>query len=240
METSPYSDEQTFGEPQPRPASNVMGIIGFVLSVTCLLSPVGLLMSLFALTKKPRGFAIAGVLVGLIFSVILGLLIAGVAFGIRQPSTIIMGDVAYDTQVATQQIDAYRAETGSLPASLEDVAIPPAARTDAWGNEYRYEITDTGLWDLVSAGPDGTFGTDDDFELKAFERAGPFSAESQALAMSWNTAAETSPLALTFEQLAGQSRSDDAWLAENARDTAVVNPPPAPAEDADQGAEPTE
>ena len=55
---------------QPAP-TNGLGIAGFIVSLvgflSCgLLSPIGFLLSLVGLTKQPRGFAIAGALIGAI------------------------------------------------------------------------------------------------------------------------------------------------------------------------------
>ena len=52
-------------------SSNGLGIAGFVLSllglVSCgLLAPVGVVLSLFALRREPRGFAVAGLVIGLV------------------------------------------------------------------------------------------------------------------------------------------------------------------------------
>src|SRR5215210_2130737 len=52
--------------PERRP-SNTLGIVGFVLAFC--LPPIGLILSLAALARRPRGFAIAGVIIGLLGSV---------------------------------------------------------------------------------------------------------------------------------------------------------------------------
>jgi len=69
-------------KPQP---SNSLGLAGFIVSlaglvVSCgLLCPVGLLLSAVALFKRPRGFALAGFILGLIGSL---WLIAAFVFGL--------------------------------------------------------------------------------------------------------------------------------------------------------------
>ena len=60
--------------PQYRTPSNGLGIAGFIVSLvgivgSCgLLCPVGLLMSIIAMRREPRGFAIAGLIIGLLGS----------------------------------------------------------------------------------------------------------------------------------------------------------------------------
>ncbi|HHK42428.1 MAG TPA: hypothetical protein ENJ50_08425, partial [Planctomycetaceae bacterium] len=66
---------------QPAP-TNGLGIAGFIISLlgflSCgLLSPIGFLLSLVGLTKQPRGFAIAGAIIGAIGT--LGLFLFGFA-----------------------------------------------------------------------------------------------------------------------------------------------------------------
>ena len=50
---------------------------------------------------------------------------------------------------------------GSLPgATPGDAAI--AGIVDAWGNAMQYRLTSESRFEIVSAGPDGQFDTDDD------------------------------------------------------------------------------
>ncbi|MEM1165715.1 MAG: DUF4190 domain-containing protein [Planctomycetota bacterium] len=148
--------------------TNVVGLIGFILSITCCLSPIGLIVSLIALAKPPRGLAIAGVIVGLIGSVLLG-------FGILSVVAVIAGGHGVAVAISTQadaealdlQIGRFESEEGRLPTSLDEVHLPPASVIDAWGNEYAYEVGADGSWSLTSAGPDGVFDTSDDFDARA-------------------------------------------------------------------------
>src|SRR5688572_12689736 len=62
-------------QPDPAP-SNGMGMAGFIVSLigllTCgLLAPIGLLLSLLGLLKRPRGFALAGLIISVIGTVLL-------------------------------------------------------------------------------------------------------------------------------------------------------------------------
>ncbi len=47
----------------------------------------------------------------------------------------------------------------------------PASRVDAWGTRYRMDFTPT-HFRVISAGPDGVFGTDDDLWREAPRRTG--------------------------------------------------------------------
>ncbi len=69
-----------------RSSENVLGLIGFVLSIVSLLlffgaaSPVSLCLSLFGLRKQPRGFAIAGTVISALGTALLGWLIIVICF----------------------------------------------------------------------------------------------------------------------------------------------------------------
>src|SRR5688572_25362426 len=76
------------GQPQgfvPQQASpqNGLGIAGFITSlvgwISCgVLSPIGLILSLIALGKQPRGFAIAGAIIGALGSLFLAVVGIGI------------------------------------------------------------------------------------------------------------------------------------------------------------------
>ncbi len=76
-------------------------------------------------------------------------------------------------QVVTA-IEMYREKTGKLPqftdfVSLTDLLNPiylePLVRLDAWSRPFAAEHPAPGTIKLLSAGPDGQFGTPDDIEL---------------------------------------------------------------------------
>lgn len=95
-------------------------------------------------------------------------------------------------------IDLFEQDTGRYPTSdeglaalienpqvtnwrgpyLKSVMVPP----DPWGNPYRYsypsELTASEtLYDIVSAGPDGTFGNNDDVtnhDIPQYEQEAPY------------------------------------------------------------------
>lgn len=171
-----------FGRP-PRPENN-LGIAGFICSVlgtffTCgLLAPVGLILSLFALKREPKGFAIAGAIIGAVGScgIILGVVfffsaIAAllVALGLGSVA-IAIGGAKIEAQVEmaeiAKEIKIYKDRTGQLPAALELLPIVDStALTDAWGNKYIYKLSDDGTaYELHSIGADKLDGTADDIK----------------------------------------------------------------------------
>ena len=88
---------------QPVQQSNGLGTAGFILSLVGLvtggiLSPIGLIISLIALGKHPKGLAIAGVIIGLIGScgIIATVMFAGAAIlaalGIGIAAAVAQGD----------------------------------------------------------------------------------------------------------------------------------------------------
>jgi hypothetical protein len=162
--------------PQP---TNGLGIAGFITSlvgiVSCgLLAPVGLILSLFALVKRPRGFAIAGTVIGAIGCVVLvawslGFVLAmiGVGAGVKEVANHVQ---TYTTaRDVAAQIEAKRGTDRSLPPDADADAIA-GATTDAWGTPYRYEAGGAaGGYALLSAGRDRQFETGDDVRMTADE-----------------------------------------------------------------------
>lgn len=153
-----------FGD-EPR-GSNILGIVGFILSILCVTAPLGLLVSLIALYKRPRGFAVAGAIIGILFT---GVLAAGLfgTYKLTRYSTgiAITGGIAVDHEVIRRQAERYHAETSTWPTDLAQVNLPPEVLLDPWGNAYRYALTTGENWEITTPGPDGTFGTDDDFAI---------------------------------------------------------------------------
>ena len=170
--------------PAPR-ETNGLGIAGFVCSLVGLLAtggllcPVGLILSLIAIGRRPRGFAVAGLILGLVgscgwiiaffvFGAVLLAMMAtalglAVAVALTEPEKMeITGDMA-NMAVA---IALYEEENKYLPADLETLGLRPTVLRDPWGTPYQYHLTneDPGF-DLVSAGADLQFGTLDDVRL---------------------------------------------------------------------------
>lgn len=167
------------------PPSNGLGVAGFVCSLlgivgTCgLLCPIGLILSLFALRKQPRGLAIAGAIIGFIGSlwIILGLLIFGVmffavllsVFGLAAAGIALTAPniETYATMIQIrQEVSAYHETMDALPDSLVSITtLKPDLQQDAWGNAFVYEIVDSDSYRLKSMGADGLLGSDDDIVM---------------------------------------------------------------------------
>lgn len=163
----------------PAPQSNMMGVVGFVLSLlglvlSCgLLSPLAVLVSFIGCFKKPNGLAIAGLIIGIIGSIwmVVFLLFFGATFlaaiGVAAVA-VAAGAPFWEAQIDMSQIavavEAYEVENGELPASIDDIAVTldVSVLTDAWGQPYAYQVFDDGTFELSSIGEDGFGGTDDD------------------------------------------------------------------------------
>lgn len=157
--------------------SNGLGVAGFVTSlvglVLCggLICPIGLLMSMVAMFKRPRGLAIAGFIIGLIgsawivlavlFIFVLGIGVAGVAamgFGFVEAGV--------DANEIHKSVSSYYRSSGALPSTLEALTLDPETLIDPWGNPYRYEVDADGRhYSISTAGPDGVWETEDDFSF---------------------------------------------------------------------------
>ena len=164
--------------------SNTLGLIGFIVSLTCCLSPLGLLLSLIGLTRPPRVLAILGVLIGglgtaFIASAAIKQDRFGYLFGEQAGQGI---EYAIDMAVTRGLVENYREVHGELPENLDQLDMSRLERfaTDPWG--HRYEILrpavrtlgDERIY-LRSAGPDGITATGDDviFDLLASKQRTP-------------------------------------------------------------------
>lgn len=164
------------GEPQTYyyqpPPTNALGIAGFIVSlsgmVTCLglICPIGLVLSLIALTKSPRGYAIAGSIIGVLGSV-LGVLTTLVLTGVIGSGLFGNSYYSYtssEIDSASYDIDAhYQNNQDILPDQATGQTLI-ASYYDEWGTALRYEPTANSATDytITSAGPDAAFGTGDD------------------------------------------------------------------------------
>ena len=146
---------------------------------------LGLLVSLVALGKAPRGFAGMGVLVGLVgtavWMAITGIAIVGAlalavgavlfgsaAFVLMQPEIIETSSDMVNVMIAAYE---YKDKHGGMPEDLDSLGLSVSTTTDPWGNPYRYVITDDELgFDVISSGSDGIMGTDDDMALSYMDR----------------------------------------------------------------------
>ncbi len=170
--------------------SNGLGVAGFFIALIGLVIPtgivalLGLLISLVALGKAPRGFAGMGVVVGLFGTVVwmalTGAFILGAAaigmvalivgaglFILTQPELI---EVTSDMINTSLVLVEYQEDQGKLPANLAVLGLGISTSTDPWGNAYRYSLVeDEPGFDLISNGGDGIPETDDDISLSRID-----------------------------------------------------------------------
>lgn len=159
-----------------RPMSNSFGFAGFLCSLIGLvctvgiLCPIGFILSLIGLRKRPRGFAVAGAVIGAIGSfglVILGLAgalafaaIASIAkHGLPYVHTVVGGASLY------HQVELYKQSKGTPPPTIADLPVHSSATLDGWRNTFRYQLNPDGSFTLISDGPDGKQGTVDDMSI---------------------------------------------------------------------------
>ncbi len=166
------------GEPQTYfyqpPQANSLGVAGFVVSlsgmIVCLglICPIGLVLSLIALTMSPRGYAIAGCIIGLLGS-ILGALTILVVSGVignglffnpyfsQSQTSLAIDSASYD-------IDTHFTNNNSTLPDEPSGNTLISAYTDEWGNALKYEPTPGSTTDyaITSPGEDGLFATSDD------------------------------------------------------------------------------
>lgn len=161
-------------QPTPPPSgSNGLGIAGLVTSIigllTCgALSPISLLISLFGLTKKPKGMAIAGTIISVVGLVVLGTVGYGIIAGLlflkenAGPSAI--------TQISALQanlkIEMHKDANHALPDDAEGNALLKDIK-DGWERPFQYKRIDDTHFEIRSAGLDGQFNTADDIKNEA-------------------------------------------------------------------------
>ncbi|MFG0256638.1 MAG: DUF4190 domain-containing protein [Phycisphaerales bacterium JB043] len=169
--------------PPEYPSQNNIGITGFVVSLLGIftlgiLSPIGFIISMMGLTRAPRGFAIAGVIIGLIgsielFAVILivtaiagaGLMVFLMFMGFKEFGVEGLETFA-DSAEIVHQIVLYEKEHNALPASIDDLALEEKTLTDYWGNPYIITLdTPARRMTITTYGEDGQPDGDTDTTL---------------------------------------------------------------------------
>lgn len=159
-----------------RPPVNSLGIWGFFVSLFGLvftlgaISPIGLLLSMLGMLYPRRGFAVAGLIVGMIGT---GLItaIVGTATIAAEAYHHYAHEVPQIEQTLAKLDDAIvvietkRSEQGELPGGVDgNKLVLPI--TDAWEQSLRYEPEDSGSsYAVRSAGPDQQFDTADDLRM---------------------------------------------------------------------------
>jgi hypothetical protein len=156
--------------PAPIRSENGLGVAGFIISVlavlTCgLLSPIGLLVSMAGLLRRPRGFATAGVILGAIGTAIVGSFVALMVMGAHEAQAA--AERHRTTEMtrsaiaqADQELRVKIEEAGQLPDGIEGNKLV-IEHNDAWGQSLRYDRKDSEYL-IRSAGADGQFETADD------------------------------------------------------------------------------
>lgn len=198
--------------PYQPPPSNALGLTGFVLSlgglIVCAgaLCPVGLIVSLLGLRKEPRGFAIAGAVIGAAGTI----LAAGLGYGIYrmvQSGTGFWNMFPHQSMTsqtmfsASFDIDNYHTQHNALPDEATGSALV-GAYMDEWNTPLKYKPTQGSSTDyeMISAGPDQQFATGDDY-IEYFSVFG-----SGSSMMMHNAPAQQAPdptqLDFTFNQAA--------------------------------------
>jgi hypothetical protein len=173
----------------PTKPTNGLGIAGFVVSLVGLLGtggllcPIGLIMSLIALGRQPKGFAIAGVVIGLLGTC--GGLIVALAFGAAVLALLgITAAVAFaalndpqrmeltiDMANIDQAIKRIQGTSKYPPASLTELHLDAETLRDPWGNAYVYVLRDKKPgYDVLSSGKDGVAGTPDDVAMSNLDQ----------------------------------------------------------------------
>ncbi|MEL7472030.1 MAG: hypothetical protein AAGK04_01830 [Planctomycetota bacterium] len=157
--------------------SNTLGLVGFILSIVGLLSagclsPLGLLLSLIGLFKEPRGFAIAGLILGLIGSA--GFIIFGLVFGTFLFAGIVIAAAGGAAMLGAfgqvsefqSSLDEYYEANGVYPYALEEIDMDLTNLENVYGGGWAYERSEDGQsFSIDGPGPDGQRGTEDDFSL---------------------------------------------------------------------------
>jgi hypothetical protein len=172
--SNPYSSPHAPQYYQP-PQENTLGLVGFIASLIglffCVAAPVGLIISLMGLRQHPKGFAIAGTIIGgvttLLYLAVLAMygafLAACIGVGVAaQPMVQTMATLGD----ARQTIENAIGPDGAYPGQAEGDRLI-AGKTDYWQNALRYEPTDGGFV-IRSAGADKQFNTTDDLTVDDF------------------------------------------------------------------------
>jgi len=198
MASNPYAPDAPAGA-SPR---NDLALAGFIISIAGFLTagilcPVGLVISLVALGREPRGFAIAGAIIGGLGSctalLVGGMILLGLGAGLlaaigiatvvalSQPQKL---EITADMAQVAALVEDFRDANGRLPLDLDEAGVPEGLQLDPWGVGYRIDPFDAAPgFDVRSAGEDGIFDSDDDVRLSGLDElwggdGGPFRIET--------------------------------------------------------------
>ena len=182
QDPNPFARQQSFEQPmhqpyqQPPRKENAVGLTGFIVSLVGLFlcgipSLIGLGISAVGLRKEPRGLAIAGVILGLIGLIELGIIGTATYQGFRAAQ---QGFTQIKAQLAEVQLDQAAADIGAkwqeqdrIPTQEEGDEMM-IGRNDMMNNSLVYQ-TDGTSFSIRSAGADGILETEDDIVVGPFE-----------------------------------------------------------------------
>ncbi len=159
--------------------SNGLGIAGFVVSLVgflggcfggALLSPVGLVLSGVAMRRRPKGFAIAGLVLGilgslwLVIALVLGTLVVG-GLGLASFAVLSQIRIVERFEDVDRAIQDYKRDVGYLPIALSNLETQyPNRITPVLIKDMDYRATSLTSYTLILPGEDNKLGTADDVE----------------------------------------------------------------------------
>ncbi|MEM6504430.1 MAG: DUF4190 domain-containing protein [Planctomycetota bacterium] len=172
MSMYPSEPGPTQGYYYQPPPTNALGIAGFVVSlsgmIVCLglISPIGLVLSLIALAKSPRGYAVAGSIIGLLGSALgtLTVLVLTNNINLNLFGSPFYSHTYNQIEAASYDIDNhFLSNQDTLPDEATGDAII-AGYYDEWNNSLKYTPATNSAADytITSLGPDGVLNTTDD------------------------------------------------------------------------------
>jgi general secretion pathway protein G len=129
-------------------------------------------------TQRPHGFTLVEMLLVVAIIGILAALVIPKIAGTSEHSRVVAAQTDIRAGIKTA-LDHYEIDNGYYPRSLNDLLVqpsnaknwrgpyfdPPQLPVDPWGNPYVYYFPskrNQPTYDLLSVGPDGKEGTDDD------------------------------------------------------------------------------
>jgi len=186
--------------------SNGLGLAGFIVSLlglvgTCgLLSPIGLVLSLIGLGRQPRGFAIAGTIIGAVGSIwvvgvvlVVGVVgfamaVAALAVALGATAAIVSGALDEGAGAVYAEIQEHYEANGRVPYALTELTDLRAEQlNDKWGRPLVYEPeTDGKGFTLRSLGEDGQEGTGDDWRVSYNFETKEFTLDSEYADFNWD------------------------------------------------------
>lgn len=119
------------------------------------------------------GFTLVEIMVVIVILGLLATLVARNVIGASDEARLTKAQT--DVRLIADGVRSYRAKNGKLPESLEVIATKDERGRseleelpkDPWGNDYILREGDRpGDWEVISWGPDGSEGTEDDISSK--------------------------------------------------------------------------